>query len=361
MLSDAGIIILTGALAAAACALPGTFLLLRGMSLLGDAISHAVLPGIVVAFLLTGSMSTWPVVLGAGLTGLLAVVLIEALIRTRRVKEDASIAVVFPALFALGVLLIASFAGQVDLDQDCVLHGEIAYAPLDVVAVGGLEVARPALVLGVVAALNLLLVLLLYKELQISSFDGAFASAVGLSPAVVHYLLMGSVSLTTVASFESIGAILVIAFLIVPPAAARLLTDRLGLLLVLSVAIGVASSTAGYLVARELDASIAGTMAACMGVAFLLAWIVSPRRGLVARLLVRRRQRDRVADALTVERLAREPRGAKELAALFSWSPDRAGRRLDRLEGRGLVARQEERYHATEEGLAFAREVGSGG
>ena len=139
MLSDPAVIVLTGALAAAACALPGAFLVLRGTSLLGDAISHAVLPGIVVAFLLTGEVSSWPVIIGAGVTGLVTVFLIEVLGRTRRVKEDASIAVVFPALFALGVILLAQYAGQTDLDQDCVLYGEILLAPLDVHLMGGIS------------------------------------------------------------------------------------------------------------------------------------------------------------------------------------------------------------------------------
>ncbi|MFQ5845771.1 MAG: metal ABC transporter permease, partial [Planctomycetota bacterium] len=347
--------LLTGALAAAACAIPGTFLLLRGMSLIGDAISHAVLPGIVVAFLVTGKVTTWPVVLGAGATGLGTVWLIESLRRTRRVKEDASIAVVFPALFALGVLLIARFAGQTDLDQECVLYGEIAYAPLDRMVLGGVEVVRPAFVLGAVALLNLVLVSVLYKELELVTFDTAYAAAAGLSPVLVHYLLMGSVSVTTVASFESVGAILVVAFLIVPAATAYLLTDRLWVMLLLAVAVGVVCATVGYRVAQKLDSSIAGCMAAALGAAFVLAWLLSPRTGILARLVRERRLRRRYESALLVEHLARAPAPAGALARELHWPADRTAALVRRLRCRGLVTERGELLHPTAAGLTFAR------
>jgi len=357
MLSDPATIMITGTLAAAACALPGAFLVLRGMSLLGDAISHAVLPGIVIAFLITGEIASWPVLLGAGVTGLLTVFLIEVLTRTKRIKEDASIAVVFPALFALGVLLLAQFAGQTDLDQDCVLYGEILYAPLDVMTIGGLTIARPLVVLAVMTLLNLALVLVLTKELQVATFDAAFATAIGLSPVVVHYVLMGFVSVTTVAAFESVGAILVVAFLIVPPAAAHLLTDRLGLLLSLSVAIGAGSAVAGYLVAREYDASIAGCMAGCMGVAFLAAWMLSPRRGMLATLWRRSRLRDRYASALAIEKLGLAKLDVDALAADLAWSTGRAAQVVSALESQGLIESDGDAWRPTAEGRSFAREV----
>ncbi|MHC4817799.1 MAG: metal ABC transporter permease [Planctomycetota bacterium] len=351
------VILLTGAAAAVACALVGTFLVLRRMSLLGDAISHAVLPGIVIAFLLTNSVSSLPVVLGAGAFGLFTVFLIETLRRTRRIKEDAAIAVVFPALFALGVLLLAQYAEHKDLDQDCVLYGEIAYAPLDTIAIGGLEIARPLLMLGIAALLNLLFVVVLHKELELATFDAALAATLGISPVVLHYLLMGVVSLTTVASFDSVGAILVVAFLVVPAAAAHLLTDRLSVMLLLAALIGVACSTAGYFLARAVDASIAGSMATAMGAAFLLAWLFAPREGIFGRLIRRRRTRESFARALILSRLDRAPAALDAVARDLAWPRRRVRTVVDVLLRDGLVAREEKSLRPTAAGLAFVQAV----
>jgi len=351
-------IVLVGACAAVACALPGTLLVLRGMSLLGDAISHAVLPGIVIAFLVTNSATALPVVVGASVLGLATVFLIEALHRTRRVKEDASIAVVFPALFAVGVLLVARYTGQKDLDQECVLYGEIAFAPDDTMRLFGALVSRPLVVLASIAVLNLVFVLALYKELKLATFDPPLAAALGISPVLVHYLLMGTVSVTTVACFESIGAILVVAFLIVPAATAYLWTDRLGLMLVLASAIGAACATGGYYVARAIDGSVAGCMAATMGAAFAATWLVAPREGVLARLLRASRRKERFARALVLERLGRAG-GAREdeLADGLRWAPERVRTVLDALAGAGLAARDGDAFSATPEGRAYVAAV----
>jgi len=356
-MNDEVVILLTGGSAALACALLGTFLVLRGMSLIGDAISHAVLPGIVLAFLVTNSVSAWPVVVGAGVLGLFTVFLIESLVKTGRVKEDASIAVVFPALFALGVLLVVQYAQQKDLDQECVLYGEIAYAPLDLMVLGGVEVARPLFVLATVAILNVLFVALLYKELKLSTFDAAAAATLGLSPVLVHYLLMGAVSMTTVASFESVGAILVVAFLIVPASTAYLLTDRLAVMLPLSGAIGVVASTIGYFFARALDASIAGGMATTMGVIFVVVWLFAPREGVLARRLLLRSMRERVALALVLERLGRSPAGRDRLVADLAWPEGKVEEAVVTLRDNGLVSAEGGLLRPTRAGLEYVRAV----
>ena len=292
------VILLTGALIATSCALVGSFLVLRRMALLGDAISHAVLPGIVMAFLLTGRRNSLVMLAGAAAVGVLTVFLVELFVRSRRLREDASIGVVFPALFALGVVMVTRWAGQVDLDVDCVLYGEIAYVPWDLWIVGDTSFGPRALwTAGGVLALDLLLVALLYKELKATTFDPAFAASVGISPLVVHYLLMSAVSVTVVGSFEAVGAILVVAMLIVPAATAYLLTERLSRMLALAVAAGIAASTGGYLLARWLDVSIAGAMATVAGGLFLVALAASPRHGLVARWWRRRRLTARILAA----------------------------------------------------------------
>ncbi len=277
-------ILLTGSLTAATCALVGCFLVLRRMAMLGDAISHAVLPGIALAFLLSGSRSAPVMLIGAGALGVLTAVFTEFLHKRGRLQEDASIGVTFTWLFALGVVLISAYAGQIDLDQDCVLYGEIAYVPWDTVILAGREWGpRAVWMLGTVLAVNLAFIVLGYKHLKISSFDPALAATLGINVTLWHYLLMGAVSLTTVASFESVGAILVVAMLVAPPATAYLLTDHLGRMLVLAVAIGVASAIGGYYLSVWLNASIAGGMGVVTGIFFFLALLFSPTHGILFR------------------------------------------------------------------------------
>ncbi len=262
-------VILTGILAASACGLIGTFLVLRQNAMLGDAISHAVLPGLVLAFLITASRNVLPMVIGAAAMGLLTAYLTEILSNTGRVYRDASLAVVFTLLFSVGVILVAVYTGQIDLDQECVLYGEIAYAPWDTFVVGGSSFGpRAVWILGGVLLANVLFILLFYKQLKISSFDPELAQAVGISKRLWHYLLMTMVSLTVVAAFELVGAILVVAMLIIPGATAVLLSHRLPVVLLLSVAVGIWCAVLGFYGAAFFNASIAGFMAVVGGILF---------------------------------------------------------------------------------------------
>jgi manganese/zinc/iron transport system permease protein len=355
------VILLVGSLVAASCALVGSFLVLRRMALMGDAISHAVLPGIVLAFLFTGDRAALPMVLGAGALGLVTVMLVELFNRSGRLREDASIGVVFPALFSLGVILISRYASQVDLDLDCVLYGEIAYAPWDVLILGGTDFGPKALwVNGGVFLANLLFVLLLYKELSLSTFDAGLSATLGFPPVVLHYLLMSAVSVTVVGAFESVGAILVVAMLVVPPAAAYLLTERLGQMLALAVAIGVASALGGYVLARVLDASIAGAMAVVTGAFFALALLLSPGHGLLARVLTHRRLGRRLSGELLLLHLRKEGE-ALPVALLerrFGWRPRRLRRVLGDLLRNGWVRRDASGLLLTPEGARVLEATG---
>lgn len=285
-------IILTGALAGASCALVGTFLVLRKMSMLGDAISHAVLPGIAVAFLITGSRSSLPMLLGAAAVGVLTTFLVETLHRRGRLQQDASIGVTFTWLFAIGVILISRFVHSVDLDQDCVLYGDIAYSALHLVRIGSVAVPEPVLMLGGIFLFNLLFVSFGYKELKITSFDPALATSLGISAVLWHYLLMSVVSVTTVGAFWSVGAILVVAMLIAPPATAWLLTDKLSRMLIYSIVISIVSSAAGYYLAVWLNGSIAGAIAVVSGTLFAVALFFSPNHGVISRKLRRGGERE---------------------------------------------------------------------
>lgn len=275
------LIIIAGSLVAISCGLLGCYLILRKMAMLSDAISHAVLPGIVLAFLLTGTRESLPMLVGAGSTGLLTTFLIEYLHKKGNLQTDASIGVTFTWLFAIGIILISAFAEQVDLDQDCVLYGEIAYVPIDLWITDSGMVMGPRVIYiaGTLLVLVVLFILLSYKELLITTFDPAYASAVGFSTMLWHYLLMGMVSLTTVASFEAVGAILVIALLTAPPATAYLLTTRFKRMLIFTALIGVTISVSGYYLALITDGSIAGAMAAMAGLFFAIAFLFAPGQG----------------------------------------------------------------------------------
>ncbi|WEK53431.1 MAG: metal ABC transporter permease [Candidatus Cohnella colombiensis] len=276
-------IMLTGSLVATCCAILGCFLILRKMALIGDAISHSVLPGIVIAFLISGSRDSFFMLLGAALIGFITVFLIQ-LFHQGGVQSDASIGVVFTSMFAAGVLLISLNAQQVDLDLDCVLYGEIAYVQWNPLILGGIELGPKAVwLLGITLFLIVAIIGLFYKQMKICAFDPALAVALGIPVALFHYTLMGLVSMATVSSFESVGAILVVGLLIIPPATAYLLTERLSVMIVISVVIGVFCSIAGYFTAAMLDASIAGCMVCVAGLLFVLAFLFSPSHGIVIR------------------------------------------------------------------------------
>ncbi|MEZ5003760.1 MAG: metal ABC transporter permease [Chitinophagales bacterium] len=268
-------IILVGSLVACSCALLGSFLILRRMAMVGDAIAHAVLPGIVIAFLITESRASLPILIGAAITGMLTTVLIEVLNKKGGLQEDASIGISFTFLFAIGVILISAFAGQVDLDQDCVLNGEIDYLPLDIGSIVFLGQSIPRSVWTILPTFLIILgfVGIGFKGLRLTTFDNEFAAAIGVNVALWHYLLMGAVSLTTVVSFEAVGAILVVAFLVIPPSAAYLVTHKLKPMLVLSCVIGILSAVGGYYLAVFLDSSTAACMAVVSGLIFFSIFV----------------------------------------------------------------------------------------
>ena len=253
------------------------------MAMMSDAISHAVLLGIVIAVFVVGGRETVPVIIGGVLSGILTVSLVELLYRTGRLKKDSSIGIVFPFLFAIGVILVTQ-AGNVHIDAQHVLYGSIEFVPFDTLYVDEINIGSKSLwVLGVLAIANISFITILYKELKISTFDASLAVSVGLMPVLIHYLLMIMVATTAVVAFESVGAILVIAFFIVPAAGAYLLTDRLYRMIIISVGLGIVSAITGYLLAILADVSIAGSMATMAGVVFGLIWVFAPNRGLISR------------------------------------------------------------------------------
>ncbi|MEM6646319.1 MAG: metal ABC transporter permease [Bacteroidota bacterium] len=351
---------------AAACALPGVFLVLRRLALMSDAISHAILPGIVIGFFLTHDLNSPLLIIGATLTGLLTVALVEVIERTGLVKEDAAIGLVFPALFSIGVILITQFASDVHLDVDAVLLGELAFAPFDRFSIGDIDLGPRALVvMSVVLVLNVAFIGFFYKELKLSTFDAGLAATLGLMPGVLHYGLMALVSVTAVSAFDAVGSILVVALMIGPPAAAYLLTDRLDRMLLMSAGLGGVAALLGYALARTLDASIAGAMATVVGLLFGLTYLLAPERGLIATMRRQRRQRWRFAQKmLTIHLLNHEglPEETREnrvshLHEHIRWAPAFGQRVVKLSEHDRLILRHGDHLALTDAGRELAQEA----
>ena len=264
-------IALTAVFTAVSCALLGAFLVLRKMTMVGDAISHAVLPGIAVAYWLSQSRASLWMFLGAAAVGVLATIIIELLRKKLKVQSDASIGMTFTTLFALGVILITFWSDSVDLDQECVLYGEIAYVPFNTWSFGDLNMGPIALwSSGLLLLAVLSYTFIGFKGLKMSSFNEDYAAVLGIGVAAWNLSLMAMVSFATVVSFESVGAILVVALLVVPAATAYLLVEKLHLLLIGAGSIALLAALGGYALSRWMDTSIAGTVATLLGVQFLI-------------------------------------------------------------------------------------------
>lgn len=290
---------LIASLVAITCAIPGTFLVLRKMALISDAISHSILPGLVIGFFITHDLNSPLLIVMGTLSGILTVILVEYIQKTRLVKEDTAIGLVFPALFSIGVILIAKNANDVHLDVDAVLLGELAFAPFDKLFINGTDLGPKSLwVIGIILLITVTLLLTFFKELKISTFDAGLATALGFSPTIIHYGLMSIASVTTVGAFDAVGAILVVALMIAPSATAYLLTKDLKKMLALSIIFGVFSAVTGYWVAHFLDASISGSMTTMLGLVFLIVYLFAPNRGLIS-VLYRNRQQQKEVQLLT--------------------------------------------------------------
>lgn len=281
-------VVITGVLAAGATALLGTVLVARGQAMLTDAISHGIVLGIAVTFLMTGEVAGPLQLLGAGLTGFLTVTVTEALSAGRKLKRDAATALVFPAFFAAGVLLLSLFARDTHVDAHTVLLGEIGFVWLDTVAVLGVEVPRAAATLALVFAVNLAFVTLLRKQIVAAAFDPVLAATQGLLPRLTTGLLLALTAVTAVAALDAVGVVLFVAFAIVPAVTGRVLSGTFGGMQLSAVLLAMAAAVAGYYVALWADVSIGGAMASLTGVPLLaalgwLAWRRSRMRAVAPR------------------------------------------------------------------------------
>ena len=349
---------LIAAVVAIACAIPGVFLVLRKMALISDAISHSILPGIVIGFFITEDLNSPLLILLAAVTGVITVVMVESIQKTGLVKEDTAIGLVFPALFSIGVILIAKNANDVHLDVDAVLLGELAFAPFDRLIIGGTDVGPKSLwVMGAILSITVGMLFAFFKELKVSTFDAGLSAALGFSPVVLHYGLMTISSVTVVGAFEAVGAVLVVALMIAPAATAYLLTSDLKKMLVLSVIFGVFSAIGGYWVAHVLDASIAGSMTTVLGLVFLTVDLFASSKGLIAVMYRQRQQRTEVSLLTFLLHLnnheEESERHVKHLNEHINWQKVRSETVLELAEKNNLIKINKEIVALTPKGKEF--------
>ncbi|HSQ55915.1 MAG TPA: metal ABC transporter permease [Gemmata sp.] len=349
---------------AAACAIPGVFLVLRRMSLLSDAIGHTLIFGIALGYFATRDIDSPILLIGAALTGLATVILVELLQRTKLVNGDAAIGLVFPAFFAIGVLLVSLKARNIHLDIDAVLLGQPDLALYGQWNLFGWQVPRPW-IMRCVLVLNAVLCILFYKELKLSTFDPALSASLGFRPAVLHYGLMAVVSLTAVAAFDAVGPVLVVGFFVVPAAAALLLTDRLGVMIVLACGIGALGAWIGVVAALQLATNTAGSVAGALGVLFALVFLLAPHHGQIAILLNRRMHRREFEETMLAVHLFQHEGTSAEvdesridgLHGHLHWERGRVATVVGRTLAKGLTVREGDLLKLTPAGRERAQKV----
>jgi manganese/zinc/iron transport system permease protein len=269
-------------LASVVCSIPGTFLVLRGVALMSDAISHTLLFGIVMTFLCVQTLHTPLLFVGAVCSGLMMVFVVECIVHTRRMTEDVAIGTIFPIFFSLGVILMCLFVHDVHLDVDMVLLGDLAFAPFDRFICLGVDCGPWGLwILSSVLFIHGAAIFCMYYALQYAFFDMEGASIMGVRVRLVQYGLMAITALSAVAACHVVGSIVVVALMITPPAGAYLLTERVFPMLMVSIFIGICASLCGYGAAQYADVSIAGSIAAVNGLFFLWILFFAPRKGII--------------------------------------------------------------------------------
>jgi len=266
-------LIFTAICTAAACCIPGTFLILRGTSLISDAISHAIFLGIVLSFLLYQQFYTPVLFMGATATALITIASIEQIIATKRLKPDAVIGIVFPLLFSVAVILINMHARNIHLDIDAVLLGELAFSPFYQISWNGMQLGSYAMwTMFCILLINIVMLTLSYRKLVVTSFDPDYAAIIKHNPSRTYWLLMTTTCITILGAFEAAGAILVVAFIITPPATAYLITRKISHMLIIGILISILGALMGCLFANIAQTSIAGSIATSYSFLFFIVY-----------------------------------------------------------------------------------------
>jgi len=332
------------------------------MALISDAISHSILPGIVLGFFVTQNLSSPLLILMAAFTGVLTVVLVEYIQSKGLVKEDTAIGLVFPALFSLGVILISKNAGDVHLDVDAVLLGEVAFSPFDRWVFNDIDLGPKSIwTMGAILLVTLTLLILFFKELKLSTFDAGLSASIGFAPVAVHYGLMAVSSITTVGAFDAIGAVLVVAFMIVPAATVYMLTNNLKKMLVYASVVAVFCAVIGYWVAHFIDASIAGTIATMLGVLFFLAFMFAPNKGYISKAYKTKQQKVEVAMLVFMLHLSNHnedlERNINHLEEHISWSKKLSKKVIKLCLENNMIELKQEIANLTTKGKVFTEKA----
>ena len=329
---------------AAACALLSPFLVLRKLSMVSDAISHSVLLGIVLAFFIVKDVGSPLLIAGAALFGVITVFAVEFLSGTGLVKNDDAVGIVFPMFFALAVVLITKFARNVHLDTDIVLMGEVIIAPLNRTEFLGMDLPKAFVQMGILFIVNLLFIIIFFKELKITTFDKGFAKLAGFSSVSLFYALMTLSSLTAVTAFDAVGAILVVSFLITPGAAAYLISKDLKVMIAISVGYAVINSIIGYVLSLLMNVSMSGMTAAVAGVTFLITFLFN-REGLITAIFIRLKRKSELKPELFLTHIGNHSGKKEELEELglgsirdhLKWKQAEVDKIAGRLIRRGLI------------------------
>lgn len=340
---------------ALATAVLGVFLVLRGLSMTTDAISHTILLGIVVAFFITNDLRSPLLIFGATVVGLFTVYLIRVIMNTRLVKQDAAIGIVFTALFAIAVILVSRYADNVHLDIDVVLMGQVLFAPLNRIEVFGIDMPNALWQLSIILIINIIFVSLFYKELKVSSFDPTYSHIIGFSTTLMYYLLMGLVSITAVTAFDAVGAILVINFFVAPAITAYLLVKRLSHMILLSCVFAIINSTLGYVFGMMFDVSMSGATSFVALIVFLIVFLINPK-GYISTKVKRRRQKRTFTHAMILMLMNEDKHhalGREEIKSHFNLNDKTFYKNIEYLLLNDYVEKEDQKYKLTERGEEY--------
>ena len=349
-----------------ACAVLGVFLVLRRLSMVSDAISHSVLLGIVIGYFVTKDIGSVLLIIGASLFGVLTTVCIELLIKSKRVTEDASVGIIFPLFFSIAVILITRYARNVHLDTEVVLIGEIILAPLHRINFLGISLPKALVQMSLVLLINAAFIAVFYRKLKISSFDPVYAGVAGIAGTGLYYFFMALVSFTAVSAFESVGAILAIAFFISPAASAYLISKDLKITIFLAAAYAVVNSCIGYFLAVKFNVSMSGMCAVVSGLTFMITIAVYPG-GIITKMIRYIKNKNRFSRELLILHIDNHTGKKNALGELgystirehIAWSDRKLKYVLDKLIKKGYVYRAKERgvYSLTETGKKLSDDI----
>ena len=349
-----------------ACAILGVFLVLRRLSMVSDAISHSVLLGIVIGYFITKDIGSALLIIGASLFGVLTTICIELLIKSKRVSEDASVGIIFPMFFSVAVILITRYARNVHLDTEVVLIGEIILAPFHRINFLGASLPKALVQMSFVLLINIIFVTVFFRKLKISSFDPVYAGVAGIAGTGLYYIFMALISFTAVSAFESVGAILAIAFFISPAASAYLISKDLKITLLLSAVYAIVNSCIGYFLAVKFNVSMSGMCAVVSGLTFMITMAVYPG-GIITKMIRYIKNKNRFSRELLILHIDNHTGKKNALGELgystirehIAWSDRKLKYVLDKLIKKGYVYRAKERgvYSLTEIGKKLSNDI----